>query len=70
MYKALYVPPETPVINKDYRDDLLACLCAFHDFSEIEKPKKAGAKRDAFYWCQAAGPYWIENRKAPPMGGA
>jgi len=65
-FKALYVPVETEVIDSGFKSDLLACLIAYHDFAGLEKPKNAGPKRNAYWYVQAAGPYYLQNRKAIP----
>ena len=65
-FKGLYVPKDTEVIDSGFKSDLLACMIAYHDFAGLEKPKKAGPKRNAYWYVQAAGPYWLENRKHMP----
>ena len=34
-FKGLYVPLVTPVIPQEYYHDLLACLCAYFDFTTV-----------------------------------
>ena len=66
LFKALYVPEETEVIDSGFKNDLLACLIAYHDFAGLQKPKNAGPKRNAYWYVQAAGPYYLQHRKAIP----
>jgi hypothetical protein len=65
-FKALYLPEETEVIDSGFKNDLLACLIAYHDFAGLQKPKNAGPKRNAYRYVQAAGPYYLQHRKAIP----
>ena len=52
VYKALYVPPDTPTITHTDREALLEALCACYDLSEC-KPKSRGPKWDAWVWASS-----------------
>ena len=49
VFKALYVPPETPTISSEDKDALLAALCSCYDLSQC-KPGSKGELMAAWTW--------------------
>ena len=49
VYKALYVPPETPTRSNEDKEALLAVLCSCYDLSGC-KPSKSGEMMTAWRW--------------------
>ena len=48
IYKALYLPPETPVISEERLDRLLCIMAMYVDWNAV-KPKNAGEAKNAWY---------------------
>ena len=49
VFKALYVPPETPTISSEDKDALLAALCSCYDLSQC-KPGSKSELMAAWTW--------------------
>ena len=50
VFKALYVPPETPTISHEDRDQLLMALCSCYDLEPYKPKSKAKSLMKAWQW--------------------
>ena len=57
VYKALEVPPDTPVLSDVDRQAILDALCCFYDFSKV-KPSNKGGLMDAWNKAVDSQPEW------------
>ena len=62
LYRALYIPPDTPAISADAREELLTVLCSYYSVAEC-KPKKKGEMMDAWNWMQSASSSYKQKRE-------
>ena len=69
LYKALYIPKDTPAISDEARADLLALFCSHHSMEEC-RPKNKGQMMDAWHWRIKAQASWNYSKTAPGKAGA